>query len=110
MHSKTLKRISVVVIAIAVLLLTLKALTAVVLFNDDPTTLLVVKSSPSWSNLLVDAQPRQYWLVLVSDENGFIGLALYQWLVDHAGAISLLLGCPPLLLLSSRRILSAKSG
>lgn len=111
MHHKTLKRISALVMGIAALLLSLKIMTAVVLFSDDPTTLLVVKSSLSWSNLMQDAQPSQYWLVLVSDENGFVGLTLYQLLVDYAGPVTLALVLLSAILgLSSWRTLMIKSG
>ena len=79
--------ISLVLVGFGIVLLALKTMTAVVLFSDDPTTLLVVKTMPSWSNLLQDAEPSQYWIQLLSDENGFIGFTLYQFLVGHATTI-----------------------
>lgn len=90
------KMISAFLVGVGMVLLALKTMTAVVLFSDDPTTLLVLKSAPSWSNLLQDAQPSQYWIRLLSDENGFIGFTTYQLLVGHANTIltvlALLLG------------------
>ena len=110
MHRTALKLFPAVLIALATLLLALKTMTAVVLFSDDPTTLLVVKSAPSWSNLLQDAQPSQYWMRLLSDENGFIGFTFYQFLVGHADMILivfvLLLGAVTL----TSRHLAARSG
>lgn len=107
MHQLTAKILSALLLAIAVTLLVLKTMTAVVLFSDDPTNLLVVKAMPSWSNRLQDAEPSQYWIQLLSDENGFIGFTLYQFLVGHAATILIVLA---LLLtavtLTSRRALT----
>lgn len=85
------KLISILLVGFGTVLLALKIMTAVVFFSDDPTTLLVVKSMPSWSNFLQDAEPSQYWIKLLSDENGFVGFTFYQLLVEHFTTIFLIL-------------------
>lgn len=71
------------------LLLAVKFFTAEIILSDDPTTIFVVKLFPSFDNQITMTPPVDFdgylngYLVLFSDENGFVGEGVYHFLVKY---------------------------
>ncbi len=67
---------------LSVLFIAVKLFSAVILLKDDPTNFLILRSTPALDNQLVlDSIRNQNYLVLLSDENGFVGQSFYSFLV-----------------------------
>lgn len=70
---------------IVIFFVLLKFFTAEILFADDPTSLLVFRSTPSFDNSIT-MEPNdslEGYYLLVSDENGFVGEGLYFLIVQY---------------------------
>ncbi|MDO6469264.1 hypothetical protein Q4498_14205 [Neptunomonas phycophila] len=70
---------------IAIAVFVFKLFSVVLKFPDDPTSILALRVSPSLNNetLLHDYLDVSNYVIVISDENGFIGKSLYGFTVDY---------------------------
>jgi len=69
---------------VAIFFIITKLFTAVILLIDDPTNFLVLKTSPSLdSQLSLSLVDEKKYIILFSDENGFIGKKLYYLVISY---------------------------
>ena len=66
------------VLFMAVFIILIKLFTAEVVFDDDATILLVVRSTPSLSNSYATIENTDIIATFVSDENSYVGQGLYH--------------------------------
>ncbi|WP_444930658.1 hypothetical protein ACJJIF_02445 [Microbulbifer sp. SSSA002] len=85
-------RIAISVIVISILLLLIKLFTTVIILADDPTSFLVLRFEPSLeSKILLSSIDTDEYVVLLSDENGFIGQNIYTIVTSYLWWIALIL-------------------
>ncbi len=71
---------------VSVLCILIKLYTTEVMFNDDPTIMVIIKDKPSLENRRIitwDSSIKEA-IVLISDENGYIGQSVYVAIVSWA--------------------------
>jgi len=77
-------KIKYMLIIVAIFFIITKLFTAVILLIDDPTNLLVLKTSPSLdSQLSLSLVDEKKYIIVFSDENSFIGEKLYYLVVYY---------------------------
>jgi len=71
---------------VSVFCILIKLYTTEVMFNDDPTIMVIIKDKPSLENRRIitwDSSIKEA-IVLISDENGYIGQSVYVAIVSWA--------------------------
>ncbi len=77
-------KIKYMLITVAIFFIITKLFTAVILLINDPTNFLVLKTSPSLdSQLSLSLVDEKKYVILFSDENGFIGEKFYYLVISY---------------------------
>lgn len=77
-------KIKYVFIIMAIFFIIIKLFTAVIILKDDPSNFLVLKISPSLdSQLSLSLVDKENYIILFSDENGFLGENLYYLVTSY---------------------------
>lgn len=74
----------IVLIVLSVVFIVIKLFTAVVILADDPTNYLIFRVVPAMdSQLSLSSIEHMKHLILISDENGFIGDNIYYFITSY---------------------------
>lgn len=78
------KLLLLLLLLLLVVVESIKLCTYVVILPDDPTTILYLRSTPSITNkiFIQEGQKLPSDIILIADENGFIGQSLYYLIVN----------------------------
>ncbi|RKZ40234.1 MAG: hypothetical protein DRQ49_09005 [Gammaproteobacteria bacterium] len=79
-----MRLLSLAMTIVSVLCILIKLYTTEVMFNDDPTIMLIIKDKPSLENRRIitwDSSIKEA-IVLIYDENGYIGQSVYVAIVS----------------------------
>jgi len=77
-------KIKYMLIMVAIFFIITKLFTAVIILKDDPSNFLVLKLSPSLdSQLSLSLVDEKKYIILFSDENGFVGEKLYYLVTSY---------------------------